>query len=57
MPMTGPLTFLSPSSEYRTNDELNGLRKRFADRVAEDEARGRALVNLEDNILNVATRR
>jgi len=53
MPMTGPLTFLSASSEYRANEELNGLRMRFAERVAEDVALGRALVNLEDNILAV----
>jgi len=57
IPMTGPLTFLSSCSEYRTNEELNGFRKRFAERVAEDVARGRALVNFEDNILIVATRR
>jgi len=55
--MTGPLTFLSPSSEYRANEELNGLRKRFAERVAEDVALGRALVNLEDNILAAVTRK
>jgi hypothetical protein len=56
MPITGPLTFLSSSSAYLTNEELKGLRKRFAWRVAEEVARGRALVNLEDNILAVATR-
>jgi hypothetical protein len=39
--MTGPLTFLSPSSElYLTNEDENGLRRREGDRVAEDVARG-----------------
>jgi hypothetical protein len=41
IPMTGPLTFLSASSEYfLTNDGPSGVRRRFADRVAEDVARG-----------------
>ncbi len=41
MPITGPRTFLSASSEYfLTKDELSGVRRRFADRVAEDEALG-----------------
>jgi len=41
MPITGPLTFLSPPSElYRTNEEAYGERRRFDERVAEDEARG-----------------
>lgn len=40
MPITGPLTFLSSSSAYLTNEELKGLRKRFAWRVAEEVARG-----------------
>jgi hypothetical protein len=57
IPMTGPRTFLSASSEYfLTKDEPSGVRRRFADRVAEDVARGRALDNLEANIFVVATR-
>jgi hypothetical protein len=41
IPMTGPLTFFSASSEYfLTNDEPSGVRRRFAERVAEDVARG-----------------
>jgi hypothetical protein len=40
MPMTGPLTFLSSSSAYLANVELNGLRKRFAEREADEVARG-----------------
>lgn len=40
IPMTGPLIFLSPSSElYLTKDDEKGLR-RSGDRVAEDVARG-----------------
>jgi hypothetical protein len=36
-----PRTFLSASSAYlRTNDEPSGVRRRFAERVAEDVARG-----------------
>jgi len=54
--MTGPLIFLSLSSEYLTNEELNGFRKIFAERVAEDVALGRALDNLEDSILKVAAK-
>jgi hypothetical protein len=38
--MTGPLTFLSVSSENRANEELNGLRDTFAERVAKDVALG-----------------
>jgi hypothetical protein len=38
--MTGPLTFFSSSSAYRTNEELNGLRRSCAERVAVDEALG-----------------
>jgi hypothetical protein len=41
IPMTGPRTFLSASSEYfLTKDEPSGVRSRFADRVAVDVARG-----------------
>jgi hypothetical protein len=40
MPMTGPRTFLSLSSENLANEELNGLLYIFADLVAEDVARG-----------------
>lgn len=44
IPITGPLTFLSASSAYlRTNEDPKGVRKRFADRVAEDVARGSCL--------------
>jgi len=39
IPMTGPLIFLS-SSEYLTNEELKGLRRRLADRVADEVALG-----------------
>ena len=36
-----PRTFLSASSAYfRTNEEPSGVRRRFAERVAEDVARG-----------------
>jgi len=57
IPMTGPRTFLSASSEYfLTNDGPRSGRRRFADRVAEDVALGRALDNLEANIFVVATR-
>jgi hypothetical protein len=39
-----PRTFLSASSAYlRTNDEPSGVRRRFAERVAEDVARGSCL--------------
>jgi hypothetical protein len=55
IPMTGPRTFLSASSEYfLTKDEPSGVRRSCADRVAEDVARGRALDNLEDNMFAVA---
>jgi hypothetical protein len=50
MPITGPRTFLSASSEYfLTKDELRGVRKRFADRVAEDVARGSCQESTSDN--------
>ena len=39
-----PRTFLSASSAYlRTNDEPSGMRRRLAERVAEDVARGSCL--------------
>ena len=50
MPMTGPRTFLSASSEYfLTKDEPRGVRRRFADRVAEDVARGSCQESTSDN--------
>lgn len=50
IPMTGPRTFLSASSEYfLTNDEPSGVRRRFADRVADDVARGSYSESSSDN--------
>ena len=41
IPMTGPLTFLSASSAYfRTNDDPYGVRRMFAERVADEVTRG-----------------
>lgn len=40
MPITGPLIFLSPSSDFRANVEENGLRRRVAGCVAGVVARG-----------------
>lgn len=40
IPMTEPLIFLSPSSDFRTNVDENGLRRRVAERVAGEEVRG-----------------
>jgi hypothetical protein len=51
--MTGPLIFLSPSSDFRANVEENGLLRKFVDRVAGVVARGRALVSLEANMFNM----
>jgi hypothetical protein len=40
IPMTGPFTFLSASSEFHRLNDAFGARRRIDDRVAEDVARG-----------------
>jgi len=40
IPMTGPLTFLSASSEFHRLNDAFGARSRVDDLVAEDVARG-----------------